>query len=396
MDNGCCGNRESETSRSCCPIANSGVGKSLLLALLAFGLGFLVARETILLPEIQAPNAESIARAGAAGQSSLDKEPCSEESKPEPVSTRPASDFVRLSVGQNGEPLSLDTAIANYSSKNDPELSVALVGAVHVADDDYYQRLNEELQGYDAVLYELVIPTDQDIPTERLAKRRLEELATDNQEESAALKEDQKTLAVLSKFQHLISDILGFKHQLSEVDYTRSNFVHADLSLDKLFELGRERGETALTFALGVFTDMLRLSERLKSQEGESQGMSEYQRLSKSTLPELLNDPRKIKLLMAYSLSEDSALDITAVLATAAPYIIEARNAAVIKALRAELAKGHKKIAIFYGAAHLPDFDQRLKQEFKLLPGETRWLKAWDLTKQLKPRTLMEIIMRLL
>ena len=43
-----------------------------------------------------------------------------------------------------------------------------------------------------------------------------------------------------------------------------------------------------------------------------------------------------------------------------------------------QIESGKKHLAIFYGAAHLPDMEQRLlKQGFKLQKSE--WLKAWDL-----------------
>ena len=43
------------------------------------------------------------------------------------------------------------------------------------------------------------------------------------------------------------------------------------------------------------------------------------------------------------------------------------------------IAAGRRRIAIFYGAAHMDDFDQRLQEDFGLQPRETVWLEAWDL-----------------
>lgn len=47
--------------------------------------------------------------------------------------------------------------------------------------------------------------------------------------------------------------------------------------------------------------------------------------------------------------------------------------------VKQEVAKGHKKIAIFYGAAHMPGFARRLTADFGLSPTKTTWLTAWDL-----------------
>jgi hypothetical protein len=61
--------------------------------------------------------------------------------------------------------------------------------------------------------------------------------------------------------------------------------------------------------------------------------------------------------------------------------LITDRNAAALDVLRDEIAKGRRRIAIFYGAAHMDDFDERLRDDFGLQPGEPVWLEAWDLRK---------------
>ena len=55
------------------------------------------------------------------------------------------------------------------------------------------------------------------------------------------------------------------------------------------------------------------------------------------------------------------------------------RNAAALAVLEKRIARGDRRIAIFYGAAHMDDFDRRLREDFSLQPGETVWLEAWDL-----------------
>ena len=47
--------------------------------------------------------------------------------------------------------------------------------------------------------------------------------------------------------------------------------------------------------------------------------------------------------------------------------------------LKQQLAKGKKKIGIFYGAGHLNDMDERLRKDFNLQPASITWLTAWDL-----------------
>ena len=44
-----------------------------------------------------------------------------------------------------------------------------------------------------------------------------------------------------------------------------------------------------------------------------------------------------------------------------------------------ELANGRKRIAIFYGAGHMADFEKRLVSDFGLKRDRVEWLPAWNL-----------------
>ena len=44
--------------------------------------------------------------------------------------------------------------------------------------------------------------------------------------------------------------------------------------------------------------------------------------------------------------------------------LISGRNKVALDVLRKEIAAGKKKIAIFYGAGHMPDFQKRLRDDF--------------------------------
>ena len=61
--------------------------------------------------------------------------------------------------------------------------------------------------------------------------------------------------------------------------------------------------------------------------------------------------------------------------------IIGQRNRKALDVLRRELAKGKKRIGIFYGAGHLPDMEERLAEGFGLYPDikSIKWLTAWDM-----------------
>ena len=58
--------------------------------------------------------------------------------------------------------------------------------------------------------------------------------------------------------------------------------------------------------------------------------------------------------------------------------IITDRNIKCLKVLDDQIAKGKKKLGIFYGAAHFPDMEERLIENgWKKIREE--WLTAWDI-----------------
>jgi len=81
---------------------------------------------------------------------------------------------------------------------------------------------------------------------------------------------------------------------------------------------------------------------------------------------------------------------------TLAPYLIDARNRAATEVLKEELHNGKKRIAIFYGAAHLPDLEQRLIRDFNMARTKTKWIPAWDLSRVLWKKDPLETIRKMI
>jgi hypothetical protein len=77
-------------------------------------------------------------------------------------------------------------------------------------------------------------------------------------------------------------------------------------------------------------------------------------------------------------MSEDAGGDVV-LGRTVNQLLVEDRNKACMKVLQQQLAAGKKKIAIFYGAAHMPDFDKRLKEDFGMKRTTSEWVDAWSL-----------------
>lgn len=269
------------------------------------------------------------------------------------------NDFIRLTRNDANEPVGLQTAIRTYVALDDSDhLQVDLVGAVHVGDKEYYQKLNKRFEEYDVVLYELVAPPGTTIP-------------------KGGVK--QRTGNPISMLQGMMKNMLNLASQMEEVDYTRDNFVHADMSPAEMTAAMQKRGDTPITIALSAMSEMMRQSN-LQKLEAEDVPRNE---LAQNPLSLLFDKERdtKLKLMMA---EQFSSLGTDAMGSTVNQILVQDRNAAAMKVFQKELVKGHKRIAIFYGAAHLPDFEDRLMRDFGLVRKRTDWLTAWDLEKPAK------------
>ena len=49
------------------------------------------------------------------------------------------------------------------------------------------------------------------------------------------------------------------------------------------------------------------------------------------------------------------------------------------------VARGEKKLGVFYGGAHLHDIEERVFKEIGLRRTSVRWEKAWEIRKPKKP-----------
>ncbi|MGA2031651.1 MAG: hypothetical protein ABSG68_05305 [Thermoguttaceae bacterium] len=231
-------------------------------------------------------------------------------------------------------------------------LSVDLVAAVHIAQKSYYQQLNHEFKAYDAVLYELVAPPGTRIP-----------------------KGGKSSDNPISLLQNGMKSLLELQFQLDEVDYTLPNMVHADMSPEQVARSMQQRGETVL----GMFG---RLMGYAMTQSGQGSDVA----TASEVLSALLDGDRALALkrVMAEQFQEMDGM-LTAISGPDGSTIITERNKAALDVLRKQIASGKHKIAIFYGAGHMPDLEKRLLRDFALVPLGTRWLVAWDLKGPAQP-----------
>ena len=247
----------------------------------------------------------------------------------------------------------LETAVARYRNKDG--VTVDLVAAVHIGEKAYYQNLDDSFEGYDAVLYELVKPKDVDIP-----------------------KPGYKSENPISQFQHLLKDQLNLDFQLDDIDYSRANFVHADMTKEEFEKLQGERGESMESLLLQQIMKALSAPPPTpEQQEAQSKDTEDeiHEIIGALTRPDA---ERQIKLVLAKQFGEieknsaDFGLGNTVILTE--------RNKHCVQVLKETLKdKSKKKLAIFYGAAHMPGISDSLA-EMGFKPVSTEWKTAWDLT----------------
>ncbi|YCM43715.1 hypothetical protein V2O64_20630 [Verrucomicrobiaceae bacterium 227] len=249
-----------------------------------------------------------------------------------------ATDFIRVQHSEK-EAL-LQPAITTYQKD---EVTVTLIGAIHLADKAYYRDLTTRFQKFDRLLFEMI-----------------------GGENLATLKKDQSDPAPaqhpLAKVYALVGTFLHLANQKSEIDYSAKNFVHADLTAAAFKKLQKERGETLLSFALDA------------SDKSDTGKQPSTEALTRALLS---GDPNQAKLLIIDGLAGD---DEAIAGLTGRSVIITDRNAQCLKVLVAEIAKGHHTLGIFYGAAHFPDMEKSLLQ-LGYQKTQQEWLSAWTVPK---------------
>ncbi len=302
-----------------------------------------------------------------------------------PADAKDHHDYCRY-VGDNlrGK---LQTVIVTM--KNSAGVSVELVGAIHIADATYYDKLNEIFKGYDALLFELVDgqnlkerlewkaaskehkksskpvppPADDEVPKDRPPRPHTSASSGGG---GGSSKSDDVAFTILRGMMTGMGSYLHLTYQTDGVDYAAKNFVHADVSMAEFQRLQAEKGESWLKlFQKSIEAQLLHGSKK------------EDEPKPAQLLLALLGDSSGIKIAMARVLggieseSEEIGMGGDSV-------IVGERNRVALEVFDREVKAGRKNLGIFYGAAHLDNMEKRLEARGYKRTGE-RWLTAWDI-----------------
>jgi len=313
--------------------------RTSLLALLVFGsLSSLACGQAVLEKAAESTPAQS----GQAKKSKKAKKRANKDSL-----------YMRILRNDDDGPVAMQTSIVTFrraggSGDRKQGVTVDLIGAVHVGDKGYYRQLNRAFTKYEAMLYELVAPEHANVP------------------------EGGQSQHPVGQMQTGLKSVLQLAYQLEEIDYRKRNFVHADMSPEEFDRVMGEQNESWLTMMLKM-TGAAMVTQRASGKSSDA-----------DLLFAIIASPkeRALRLKRVMSTQFGDLEGIMGVLeGEKGSTIIGMRNKKALDVLERELAKGKKRIGIFYGAGHFPDMEERMLKRFEMKPDpkSIKWLTAWDM-----------------
>lgn len=298
------------------------------------------------------PTKSDMPEAAAPAEKEATKKVADEKADKKAADKKAGPQFIRVLRNSKDVPTSLETAVVRYTATEGKYagVTVDLIGAVHVGDKAYYKKLNKRFADYESLLYELVAKKGTKIPKGG----------------------GGGSGHPVGMMQQGMTEVLGLAYQLEEVDYTKKNFVHADMSPKEFDDKMKERGESWMGMMFKMMGQGIAMQAE-SAKDGESPEME--------MLLAMFDSQRDLKLKRALAKQMENMETMMAGFeGEDGSTIITERNKAAFKVLADELAAGKKKIGVFYGAGHLADMDERLIKEFGLKREATEWFVAWDMT----------------
>lgn len=263
-------------------------------------------------------------------------------------------DFVRVSP--DGQ--ALETAITHYVTPSG--VKVDLVAVIHLGEPAYYKALDQELTGYDAVLFEAILDEGGAIENRR---KMNEAIGIKDYEPHYALRTNPKD--PLTAMQLKLCHILGLAFQPDSMSYEAPNFVHADLTAREFEKASKKNKESSAQL-------FMRLLKGSLAQEPEAGELNPLVFLTRDPTP---RERQKLRRVMARHIGEMEGMAVELQGTT----LVSGRNQRCLVVLGQQVKKGRKHLAILYGAAHMPDFDRRLTSSLKCRRLGQKWLQAWNL-----------------
>ena len=295
-------------------------------------------------------------------------------------------------VREQDVPVGLDTSIVRYTGDyvgrdgQTRAVSVSLVGAIHMAEKEYYETLNEKFTQFDTVVFELVTEGDANLK---------EQLKYDPDAEVKA----PSPINIVGFMQFYMGRALGFSYQINGINYSAPNLRRGDCDASE-FLIELILNGDVVRFFYDAFLDNF-LTESMEDDVSLTAPiailMAKNRRLvarrffalelASDSLDQANEESREFDELQRAQEEGDAgrynALNSKLREKERENVIIHFRNKKALEVARDELERGHDNIAIFYGAAHLADLGRRLETEFRLKRDEqVEWLRAWNMPRE--------------
>ncbi|MHC5063977.1 MAG: hypothetical protein ACYTG5_08380 [Planctomycetota bacterium] len=254
----------------------------------------------------------------------------------------PPGNYIRYQSPEDQQPGALFSGSTRWYQE-DSETTLFVVGVLHIGELEYYQELQTGLDSCDLVLFEGV------------------RSAEDDKEPS---EEQLASMDLLMRLQLAMKDALDLTFQKDGIDYERDFWRNADMDFASMQARMQELGT-------GLPTDNPLLRNLL---DGVLRLLDPSQVRKHPTIVQRLRRTMGPTLQMANEVMQGPSF------AKMGQVIIIERNAVVMDMLAEAIAEGPngRRIALFYGAGHLPDFDRRLEELGWTYQGEG-WHRAWNI-----------------
>ncbi|PCI75389.1 MAG: hypothetical protein COB20_13065 [SAR86 cluster bacterium] len=265
-----------------------------------------------------------------------------------PLHAQEEPEYVRFVPGNSEWEGELQTAIVSF--ENEAGVQLNLVAAVHLGEQEYYAELNDYFTTQDVVLYELVAEPDQ-VPVRGGS---------------------ESSTSLIGFIQQAMAGFLNLGFQLDEIDYTQSNFLHADLTPSQLDELMASKKENFFTMFLNLA--MAQIAEQNAS---PNEPLSSFTLLSLINAMNSENQNAALKFLFAQELGRSGGVIVGEELEQQLTLLGD-RNKAALRVLGDALQNpDYRRISIFYGAAHMPGIEREISATTGFARTGLRWQSAW-------------------
>ncbi len=279
-------------------------------------------------------------------------------------------------------PAGLHVGVTTYVHP-DGKARVDLIGAVHIAEKEFYRDVQRILEDATVVLYEGIKPK--------------------NAKMHEALESAPTEMNPIRELQTKMAKWFGMAFQLEAINYNRPHFVHADMTAEEFMGGGKAPVDTKPTTpssksdtpttppgknGKAAPTKPKGAAAKITGQAATLQGLLKVagplldmligkgdqggpmRRMMKNKFAEVMGSVDMLKMM-----------NVT--MPDTAELLLTKRNDIVTRRVKEQMAKLGAKdsIAIFYGAAHLPGIEKDLIEKLGYKRAGTRWLSAWNTEK---------------